>query len=267
MCPLATIRRVSILTFIAAIGTKGPLLVKGQNVSDLLVNITQTNNASSPIFGNSSSLDVASTPLSMPGSLAPTQSPTLPSSFQQLDGMQGALVTSDCLFDDGNYPYAIDIFWSCGDERFNEPLRLHTFKRHSRSHSMIFADQLITYRDDKRLWFDAYNIPRCIRIYGDDELQVTSSREQCTKFEFLPSSNEDEHKIQDATTGRCMGLGGGTSCNSDRSTGGNECGGVDHRYLPLVMMEDCDSGLVFRFQTEAEDCSNGRSERPENACF
>ena len=78
--------------------------------------------------------------------------------------MQGALVTSDCLFDN-DYAYAIDIYWSCGDERFNNPLRLHTFKRHSRSHKMVFRDQLVTFRDNQ-LWFDAYNIPRCIEIDG-----------------------------------------------------------------------------------------------------
>lgn len=266
---LATIKRVATLTFVTAI-TKGRMLVEGQNVSDIVMNTTGTQtNVSSPINGNSSSTGVTSPTVPVPESesVAPTKSPTRLTSSQQLDGMQGALVTSDCLFDDGNYPYAIDIFWSCGDERFNEPLRLHTFKRHSRSHSMVFADQLISYRDDKRLWFDAYNIPRCIRINDDDELQVTSSREQCAQFDFLPSDFENWHKIQDATTGRCLGLGAGSSCSSDRSTGGNECGGVDHRYLPLVVMEDCNSGLVFQFQTEAQDCSNGRSERPENACF
>ena len=68
-------------------------------------------------------------------------------------GMQGALVTTDCMF--GDYPYAVDILLSCGDERFGEALRLHTFKRHAHDHRTIFADQRLTYRDD-RLWFDGY---------------------------------------------------------------------------------------------------------------
>ncbi|CAB9516336.1 unknown protein [Seminavis robusta] len=248
-------------------------------------------------YTNSSSLDVPvdSTGMSMSlngttsnstsnsmtsNSITPTPTPsTAPSTtYSLLEGMQGALVTRDCLFANGvyQYPYAIDIFWSCGDERFQEPLRLHTFKRHSRPHKLVFADQLLTYRDQQRLWFDAYNIPRCIRVMQDDDknsLQVTSNADACASFDFLPilqSDNIQYYHIQEISTGKCMGLGSGNDCNSDESTGGSECGGVDHRFLPLVLMEDScntNSALAFAFETQAQDCANNRQEFPANSCF
>ena len=233
-------------------------------------------NSSSQLVGNTSAFNISTSTTTTTTAPTQQQPPSLPSpTSSPLDGMQGALVTSDCLFEDGNYPYAVDIFWSCGDERFHQPLRLHTFKRHSRSHKLVFADQSITYRDGGRLWFDSYPIARCIRVVvdGDDDdddefLQLSTNRQQCTQFDFLPTpgGGGNGYRLQDVATGRCMGLGTTTSCSSDRSTGGSECGGVDHRFLPLVM-GDSSAGLVFRFETEAQDCSNGRNERPENACF
>ena len=127
---------------------------------------------------------------------------------------------------------------------------------------MVFRDQLVTYRDNQ-LWFDAYNIPRCIQVEGD-ELHLSSIDSDCTIFELLSTSVSD-FLIQDASTGNCMGLGG-ANCNSDRSTGGRECGSVDHRYLPLEM-GNCNDALRLRFETEAQDCANNEDERPENACF
>ena len=40
--------------------------------------------------------------------------------ISSLDGQQGALVTSDCLY--GTYTYAIDILLSCGNERLDDEL-------------------------------------------------------------------------------------------------------------------------------------------------
>jgi hypothetical protein len=182
-----------------------------------------------------------------------------------LDARQGALVTSDCLYDN-DYPYAMDIYWSCGDEHFDEPLRLHTWKRHSRSHKRIFADQFVTHREGG-LWFDAYGAPpRCIQAIGQ-ELFVTT--DECSLFELIPAatstSTANAYRFRDATTRLCMGTG---ACDSDRSTGGSECGGVDHRFLPLIMVEDCDNtALVFRFESEAQDCANSQEELPEDSCF
>lgn len=205
----------------------------------------------------------------------PSQSPTTTATTQQLlssllDGMQGAIVTYDCIFEQ-DYPYAIDIFWSCGDEKFNRPLRLHTLKKHSQSHKLIFADQLVSYRDNGRLWFDAYNTPRCIRVDDSNDLRLSTSRNDCNQFDLLNAdednnNNFDSFYIQDRSTGHCMGLGSSVACDSDQSTGGSECGGRDHRFLPLVMMPNClsDKVLTFRFETEAQECPN---ERPENACF
>lgn len=171
-----------------------------------------------------------------------------------LDGRKGALVTDNCQFRD--YSYAIDIEYSCGVERFNQPVRLHTFKRHSYSHKRVFNDQLLSYRNS-HLWFDEYSTPRCIVIRNSGEFRLDTSG--CSLVKFVP--RDEGHLLR--YNGQCAGLGQGASCNSDRSTGGNECGGIDHRFLPLVMT-DCSEGLIFRFETRAEGCSN---EFPENACF
>ena len=202
------------------------------------------------------------------------------------DGMKGAIVTNDCIYNDGDYPYAIDIFWSCGSEQFNEPLRLHTFKRHSYSHKRIFNDQLITYRN-KQLWFENYDTPRCIRINEEGELLLTNDSSYCSLFTFISARGQDQQHNEEfyitssiddgtTTTTQCLGLGNDdtVNCNSDRSTGGNECGGIDHRYLPLVMkMNDCDDldstkPLRFHFEIQAQDCSNNKNEYPNNdLCF
>lgn len=217
-----------------------------------------------------SSVYPTNTPTKLPtytSSLLPSLSPNIQSNMSpslrpstlSLEGMSGALVTSDCLFQD--YAYAIDIFWSCGDERFNNPLRLHTFKRHSYQHQLIFADQLITYRNHY-LWFEEYSRPRCISVGDDGELMLETSESDCNEFIFVSNNAY----IQDAATGECITLGEGVSCEDDRSTGGSECDGVDHRYLPLAM-GPCDNALAFEFQSIAEDCSNGENEYPGNSCF
>lgn len=186
----------------------------------------------------------------------PTVNPTL-----LLNGESGAIVTRDCLFRD--YGYAIDIYWSCGSERFGNPLRLHTFKRHSRAHELVFADQKITYRD-QILWFEEYSTPRCISISAGGDLVLRTSSSRCDTFSLEGSENSFE--IRQDTTGNCITLGSpSVECNDDRSTGGSECGGVDHRYLPLGM-GSCDDALSFRFETKAEECTNG-DEFPGNSCF
>ena len=86
-----------------------------------------------------------------------------------LDGSQGALVTRDCLFQN-DYAYALDILLSCGSERFNADLRLHTFKRHARADRRVFNDQLVTYRSGGQLWFDEYSTPRCVQVQTNGSL-------------------------------------------------------------------------------------------------
>lgn len=174
-----------------------------------------------------------------------------------LDGEQGALVTTDCLYED--YEYAVDILLSCGAERFGEPLRLHTFKRHALDHGRVFNDQLLAHRDG-RLWFDAYTPPRCVRVDASGRLVLSADPSACTAVVFAPA--EEGHWLQDASTGRCAGLGT-AACSDHRSTGGRECGGVDHRYLPLSM-GDCSEALAFRFVSEARACAG---EYPADACF
>ena len=154
---------------------------------------------------------------------------------------------------------AIDILLSCGSERFGDELRLHTFKRHSHAHKQVFNDQLLTYRD-QQLWFDAYTTPRCIQIDGSGRLQLTTQESQCSTIELVEEGNW--FLLQDAESGACATLGG-TQCNEHQWTGGRECGGIDHRYLPLVMA-DCSDGLLFTFATQAESCN---AEYPEDECF
>jgi len=198
------------------------------------------------------------------------------SSCSSVNEMQGALVTSDCLFRD--YSYAIDIFLSCGSERFNDDLRLHTFKRHAFSHAKVFTDQLLTYRD-RQLWFDAYNQARCIQIASNGDLRLSTNVNTCAEINFVmplqsllalnEANNNDDSQtlylLRETATGRCLALGSNANCDSDRSTGGSECGGIDHRFLPLAMVDDCeDNALLFRFQQDADFCSG---EFPSNACF
>lgn len=173
------------------------------------------------------------------------------------DGAQGAIVTADCMFAD--YTYAIDILLSCGSERFADELRLHTFKRHSHSHQQVFNDQLLTYRN-QQLWFDAYSTPRCIQIDNNGRLQLTTQPSQCTTIELIEQGNG--FLLKDAEGGECATLGT-SQCSEHQWTGGRECGGIDHRFLPLVM-GDCSFGLQFTFETRAESC-NG--EYPEEECF
>lgn len=172
-------------------------------------------------------------------------------------GVEGALVTTDCMFRD--YPYAVDILLSCGDERFGEALRLHTFKRHAHDHRAVFSDQRLTYRDS-RLWFDGYAQPRCVKVDSRGQLMLDTRMERCT--ELVLDTVGDQFRVLDASTGLCAGLGG-TECGAHEWTGGRECGGIDHRYLPLVM-EDCANALGFVFAVAADPCGG---EYPRSECF
>ena len=174
-----------------------------------------------------------------------------------LDGEEGALVTADCRFED--YSYAIDILLSCGSERFADELRLHTFKRHSHSHQRVFNDQRLTYRDGQ-LWFDAYATPRCVKTDPDGRLFLATNAAACASVVFTP--HQGGHSIQDTESGRCVVLGG-SDCDAHRATGGQECGGVDHRYLPL-RMGDCTDALAFGFISQAASCVD---EYPQAECF
>ena len=192
----------------------------------------------------------------------PTETKTLDSANQDLESnvnedISGAVVTSDCTYE--GYAYAIDILLSCGDERFDEVLRLHTFKRHAWEHNRVFRDQKLTYRDEN-LWFDDYRTPRCVSIDGNRWF-LSTQEASCTKL-ALDFQDTDFFVIRDATTEQCATLGE-VQCDEHEWTGGRECGGVDHRYLPLVM-GNCENALQFRFETEAASCSD---EYPEEECF
>ena len=170
---------------------------------------------------------------------------------------QGAIVTADCLF--GDYPYAIDILLSCGSEETGAPLRLHTFKRHAHDHRLVFNDQRITYREGL-LWFDTYRPALCLAVSDDAQLRLVSEENDCTSFTLR--ERDDVFMIQAVDSQLCAGLGE-TSCDQHRSTGGSECGGIDHRYLPLVF-GDCNQALGFTFKQEASVCED---EYPGASCF
>ena len=177
--------------------------------------------------------------------------------ISSLDGQQGALITSDCLY--GTYTYAIDILLSCGNERLDDELRLHTFKRHSYAHKKIFNDQRITYRG-QHLWFDSYTSPRCVWTDNQGRFYLSTDADDCAHFTFIADGTG--YLLQDIDSGKCAGLGG-TVCSDHQWTGGDECGGVDHRYLPL-RLGDCADGLRFSFASVAEACAD---EYPESYCF
>ncbi len=172
-------------------------------------------------------------------------------------GRQGALVTRDCLY--RSYPYAIDIRLSCGAERFDQVLRLHTFKRHAHQHRSVFSDQRITVRD-RKLWFDGYPSRRCIQVNARGELILSMRAGRCAEFDLVQAG--ESVRIRDFSTGLCAGLGD-ASCDDHQFTGGLECGGVEHRYLPLVM-GDCRDALQFSFAGSVDFCDG---ELPEDACF
>ena len=174
-----------------------------------------------------------------------------------IEEMSGAVVTSDCTYE--SYSYAIDILLSCGDERFDDELRLHTFKQHAWSHKKVFRDQKLTFRDE-HLWFDEYQPRRCVQIEGGRWFLSTEAS-SCTKL-ALDLQDDAHFVIRDASTEQCATLGE-AQCTDHEWTGGRECGGIDHRYLPLVM-GNCETALQFRFETEADSCSD---EYPEEACF
>ena len=173
------------------------------------------------------------------------------------EGRQGALVTSNCQFED--YHYAVDILLSCGNERFNSELRLHTFKRHSYDHKQVFNDQRITFRN-QHLWFDGYDTPRCIRVNNARQFVLATEAHGCASFALV--GTQDSFSIADSDTGLCATLGG-AACDAHQSTGGFECGGREHRFLPLTMA-DCARALQFRFENMTEGCPN---EFPQNDCF
>ncbi|MEE2755423.1 MAG: hypothetical protein VYA30_02125 [Myxococcota bacterium] len=174
-----------------------------------------------------------------------------------LDGQSGALVTRDCEY--RTYPYAVDILLSCGDERFGQMLRLHTFKRHAHGHRRVYNDQLITYRD-QRLWFDAYDIARCVTIDNRGRMGLSIEAARCARLDLVQNANG--FLIRESSANRCAGLGT-AQCDDHQFTGGRECGGVQHRYLPIVM-GDCNSALQFRFEARADFCEGFL---PEPACF
>ena len=215
----------------------------------------------SPRPTKNSSTNSPSTLRSPPTTISPT--------LITFDGQSGAIVTRDCLFEN-DYPYAIDIYWSCGDERFDNPLRLHTFKRHSRGHQKIFADQLMTY-ENGMLWFEEYSTNRCVFVNDGGDIRLSSTASRCDGFILISQETNvgTDGKlfyIRQVSTGECITMGDGTDCNDNRSTGGDECGGVDHRFLPLKMGL-CNRALSFQFETMAEDCTNGQSEYPGSLCF
>ena len=170
---------------------------------------------------------------------------------------EGAIVTRDCMYE--TYPYAIDILLSCGSERFDAALRLHTLKRHSHDHRKVFADQRIAHRD-QQLWFDGYGVARCVRFAEEGRLMLETDAAQCSTVALQPLI--DGFRLSDPATGRCAGLGD-AQCEDHAFTGGRECGGTDHRYLPLLM-GNCDAALTFGVQTEAQNCSD---EYPDPTCF
>lgn len=121
----------------------------------------------------------------------------------------------------------------------------------------------MSYRDGI-LWFEEYSTSRCI-VVANGELKLSTSASQCQNFNLAAVSTA-QFTIQTNGSGECVTLGSGTNCDDDRSTGGRECGGVDHRYLPL-RIGSCSEALTFQFESTAEDCTNGRTEYPGNACF
>ncbi|MEE2785963.1 MAG: hypothetical protein VX589_01400 [Myxococcota bacterium] len=179
------------------------------------------------------------------------------SSTTNLNGARGALVTSDCRY--RGYAYAIDILLSCGDERLGSPLRLHTFKRHSHNHRQVFNDQRIHVRNEQ-LWFDAYDPPQCIRVDGGGRFQLSGDVDDCAHWRF--EAQGDGFRLREQRTGRCARLDG-VDCANHRWTGGVECDGVEHRYLPLVVA-GCDGALTFQVKDRAPFCAN---EYPGAACF
>ena len=201
-------------------------------------------------MGVEGAVDVGSPP-PMPDAAVPTPP------MNAMDGIEGAFVTRDCMYRD--YPYAIDILLSCGDERFGSELRLHTFKRHSVNHEAVFNDQRLTVRDEQ-LWFNAYARPRCVRMDGNGRLQLSTRANECTRWTFLPYAGG--HRLQAHNNGQCVGMGE-VRCADHRWTGGVECGGIEHRYLPLVM-GDCEHALTFTIEDRATFCAN---ESPRGACF
>ena len=127
----------------------------------------------------------------------------------------------------------------------------------------------MTYKN-KILFFDEYDTSRCVSIDDDGDLRLNSASSQCDEFNLVVSEengNDEKFYIQLLSTGECFTMGDGVGCNDDRSTGGNECSGVDHRFLPLKMGSCNNQALSFQFETKAEDCANGQNEYPSSSCF
>jgi hypothetical protein len=174
---------------------------------------------------------------------APTNTPTTRMTWT------GALVSSDCTYSD--YPYALDIEYSCGSERFNQPLRMHTFKRNRQRR--IYSDQLITYKTDGTLWYESYNSPRCIYINNSNRLRLTTSENRCDNFDLT-----SQGWLKDINSGLCASM---ESCDELKFTGGYECDDVRHYYLDIEMT-NCDNlSTKFEVREDADFCAN------QNGCF
>ena len=127
------------------------------------------------------------------------------------------------------------------------------------SHTQIFNDQRLSVRDG-RLWFEAYEPPRCILVDEQGQLGLSTRSQACNRWRFLPHAGG--FRLQHQTTAQCVGLGS-TPCTAHRWTGGVECGGIEHRYLPLAMGA-CIDGLTFQRQARVLGWAN---EYPDATCF
>lgn len=215
--------------------------------------VCDTKTTCAPTAGPSTSPSV--TPTRKP-STAPTPAPT-PAPAPQ--SWTGALVTSNCVY--AGYDYAIDVYWSCGSEQWDRPLRLHTYKRHSYSDRAVFADQLITMRGGGQLWFDSYSTPRCVVADSAGDLQLSTSSGACTRFALSATATAGRYELKSGN--RCVVIT--TSCGNRGWTGGRECGGVLHMYLP-IRLQACSPATTTTFwiSTQADYCA---SEYPGSSCF
>ena len=107
---------------------------------------------------------------------------------------------------------------------------------------------------------DARFRSRCAAQIQARALRERSPRYACSTFALR--ERDGRFSIQANESGFCAGLGEAT-CEQHRSTGGSECGGIDHRYLPLVF-GDCGQALMFSFTDEATFCED---EFPGQSCF
>ena len=205
------------------------------------------------------SLDPTPSPTPAP-TPPPTRPPTLgPTPAPVPQSWTGALVTAGCVYE--GYEYAIDVYWSCGSEQWGQPLRLHTYKRHAYPDRAIFADQLITMRSGGQLWFDSYSTPRCVAVDSAGELQLRTWGGACTSFVLSSAATAGQYELKSG--GRCVVIT--ANCWDRGWTGGRECGGVLHMYLP-IQLQACSATTTttFRISTQADYCAG---EFPGSGCF